>query len=89
MKSPVVTGVSAVTALGRTLAETRAALEAGRSAVAPIEGPGILAQAALQDAVANGRGGKGTLFFWAAGNGGFDDDAATQQQVIKFIKQGV
>ncbi|MBK9062778.1 MAG: hypothetical protein IPL89_06225 [Acidobacteria bacterium] len=41
MKAPVVTGVSAVTALGRTLAETRAALEAGRSAVASIEGPGV------------------------------------------------
>jgi 3-oxoacyl-(acyl-carrier-protein) synthase len=41
MKAPVVTGVSAVTSLGRTLAETRAALEAGRSAVAPIEGTGV------------------------------------------------
>ncbi|HEY3351522.1 MAG TPA: beta-ketoacyl synthase N-terminal-like domain-containing protein [Thermoanaerobaculia bacterium] len=43
MKRPVVvvTGASAVTALGRTLAETRAALAAGRSAVASIEGPGV------------------------------------------------
>ncbi|MEO8054825.1 MAG: beta-ketoacyl synthase N-terminal-like domain-containing protein [Acidobacteriota bacterium] len=41
MKAPVVTGVGAVSALGRTLAETRAALEAGRSAVASIEGPGV------------------------------------------------
>ena len=41
MKAPVVTGVSAVTALGRTLGETRAALEGGRSAVASIEGPGV------------------------------------------------
>lgn len=41
MKAPVVTGASAVTALGRTLSETRAALEAGRSAVASIEGPGV------------------------------------------------
>ncbi len=43
MKKPVVviTGASAVTALGRTLAETRAALLEGRSAVASIEGPGV------------------------------------------------
>lgn len=45
MKAPVVTGAAAVTALGRTLAETRAALEAGRSAVASIEGPGVPARA--------------------------------------------
>lgn len=41
MKAPVVTGAAAVTALGRTLAGTRAALEEGRSAVASIEGPGV------------------------------------------------
>ena len=41
MKAPVVTGASAVTALGRTLAETRAALADGRCAIAPIEGPGV------------------------------------------------
>jgi 3-oxoacyl-[acyl-carrier-protein] synthase II len=41
VKAPVITGASAVTALGRTLAETRAALEAGRSAVGSIEGPGV------------------------------------------------
>jgi 3-oxoacyl-(acyl-carrier-protein) synthase len=41
VKRPVVTGASAVTALGRTLAETREALAAGRTAVAPIEGPGV------------------------------------------------
>ena len=40
MKAPVITGESAVTALGRTLAETRAALAAGRSAVAPVEEEG-------------------------------------------------
>ena len=40
MKAPVVTGESAVTALGRTLAETRAALAAGRSAIAPVEEDG-------------------------------------------------
>ncbi len=41
MRRLVVTGVSAVTALGRDLAATRAALEAGRSAVAPVEGPDV------------------------------------------------
>jgi 3-oxoacyl-(acyl-carrier-protein) synthase len=43
VKGPVVvvTGASAVTALGRTLAETRAALAAGRTAVASVEGPGV------------------------------------------------
>jgi 3-oxoacyl-(acyl-carrier-protein) synthase len=40
LKAPVVTGASAVTALGRTLDETRAALAAGRSAIAPIEEDG-------------------------------------------------
>ncbi|MGE5344976.1 MAG: beta-ketoacyl synthase N-terminal-like domain-containing protein, partial [Acidithiobacillales bacterium] len=38
MRGIVVTGASAVTPLGRDLAATRAALEAGRSAVAPVEG---------------------------------------------------
>jgi len=41
VKAPVVTGVAAVTALGRTLAETRAAFAAGRTAVGSIEGPGV------------------------------------------------
>ena len=40
-----------------------------------VEGPGVLATFALQDAVAQGRAGKGTLFFWAAGNGGPDDNS--------------
>jgi 3-oxoacyl-(acyl-carrier-protein) synthase len=40
LKAPVITGESAITALGRTLAETRAALAAGRSAVAPVEEEG-------------------------------------------------
>jgi len=43
VKGPVVvvTGASAVTALGRTLPDTRDALASGKSAVAPIEGPGV------------------------------------------------
>src|SRR5450759_5945358 len=40
LKAPVITGESAVTALGRTLVETRAALAAGRSAIAPVEEDG-------------------------------------------------
>lgn len=34
-----------------------------------IEGPGALAAAALKSGAETGRGGKGTLFFWAGGNG--------------------
>ncbi len=41
-----------------------------------IEGPGTLAAAALADAAANGRGGRGTITFWAGGNGlGRGDDS--------------
>jgi subtilisin-like proprotein convertase family protein len=39
-------------------------------------GPGPLSLAAMQDATTNGRGGKGTVFLWAAGNGnGSGDDS--------------
>lgn len=41
MKAPVITGASAITALGRTLAATRDALAEGRNAVASVEGPGV------------------------------------------------
>ncbi len=34
-----------------------------------LEGPGPLATAALAESVRSGRGGKGTIFVWAAGNG--------------------
>jgi len=34
-----------------------------------LEAPGALTQAALKTAVENGRGGKGTIFTWAGGNG--------------------
>ncbi len=34
-----------------------------------LEGPGPLTVAAMQNAVAGGRDGKGTIFVWAAGNG--------------------
>ncbi len=42
---------------------------------ATLGGPGTLANAALQSAIATGRGGKGTVFCWAAGNGGTSDNA--------------
>lgn len=35
-----------------------------------VEGPGALAKAAFVDATTNGRGGLGTIFLWAGGNGG-------------------
>ncbi|MEO8586077.1 MAG: beta-ketoacyl synthase N-terminal-like domain-containing protein [Acidobacteriota bacterium] len=50
MKAPVITGAAAVTALGRTLAETRAALAAGRSAVAPVGEEGAPAARDRSDA---------------------------------------
>jgi|GEM_PF-3545445 len=34
-----------------------------------LDGPGLLTQQALLNAVTNGRGGKGSIFVWAAGNG--------------------
>lgn len=37
---------------------------------ATLEGPGTLAKAALASGVTNGRGGKGSIFVWAGGNGG-------------------
>jgi subtilisin-like proprotein convertase family protein len=37
-------------------------------------GPGVLSQAALADAAATGRGGLGTVFLWAAGNGNLSGD---------------
>lgn len=39
-----------------------------------LEGPGPLAQAALEDGVTNGRRGLGLVYVWAAGNGREDDD---------------
>ncbi len=40
-----------------------------------LEGPGPLAKAALLNGVTNGRGGRGTIYTWAAGNGGTGDNA--------------
>lgn len=40
-----------------------------------IAGPGALGAAALQSAVTSGRGGRGTIQLWAAGNGGSSDNS--------------
>ena len=40
-----------------------------------IEAPGPLTRAAMANAVATGRGGKGSIFVWAAGNGGSADNS--------------
>jgi hypothetical protein len=37
---------------------------------ATVDGPGPLARQALEDGVTSGRGGKGSIFVWAAGTGG-------------------
>ncbi len=39
-----------------------------------LDGPGPLARAALANATANGRGGRGTIFVFAAGNGGLFEE---------------
>jgi subtilisin family serine protease len=39
-----------------------------------LEAPGPLARAALENAASEGRGGLGTIFVWAAGNGGDSGD---------------
>jgi subtilisin-like proprotein convertase family protein len=41
---------------------------------ARLEGPGTLTLAALEDGVTNGRGGRGSIYMWAAGNGLDADD---------------
>ena len=40
-----------------------------------LEGPGPLTESALQSGVANGRGGLGSIYVWAGGNGGNNDNA--------------
>lgn len=39
-----------------------------------MEGPGVLASRALAEGIALGRGGRGSIFVWASGNGGFVGD---------------
>ncbi|NWR44314.1 PCSK4 convertase, partial [Regulus satrapa] len=39
-----------------------------------VDGPGVLAEAAFQRGVVQGRGGLGSIFIWASGNGGTNYD---------------
>ncbi|KAJ8939124.1 hypothetical protein NQ318_012364 [Aromia moschata] len=39
-----------------------------------VDGPGRLAKEAMQRGVTHGRGGKGTIYVWASGNGGSKND---------------
>lgn len=39
-----------------------------------VDGPGQLATRAFVEGIRNGRGGKGSIFIWASGNGGRDQD---------------
>lgn len=40
-----------------------------------VEGPGTLATAAFQNGITKGRGGLGSIYVWASGNGGRHDDS--------------
>lgn len=42
---------------------------------ATVEGPGTLALAAFENGIKNGRGGLGSVFVWASGNGGRHGDS--------------
>lgn len=39
-----------------------------------MEGPGVLASRALAEGISLGRGGRGSIYIWASGNGGFVGD---------------
>lgn len=39
-----------------------------------VDGPATLAQAAFEEGIKKGRGGLGSIYVWASGNGGKDDD---------------
>lgn len=45
---------------------------------ATLSGPDILSSAALEAATTSGRGGRGTVLVWAAGNGGEENDNANK-----------
>ncbi|CAH1254310.1 FURIN [Branchiostoma lanceolatum] len=40
-----------------------------------VDGPASLAKAAFETGIREGRGGKGSIFVWASGNGGRDEDS--------------
>ncbi|XP_071552478.1 LOW QUALITY PROTEIN: uncharacterized protein [Panulirus ornatus] len=41
---------------------------------AVMEGPGVLASRAIRESIVLGRGGRGSIYVWASGNGGFVGD---------------
>ncbi len=40
-----------------------------------LAGPGVLAAAAIENGIATGRGGRGTIYLWSAGGGGVNDNS--------------
>ncbi|CAF4928359.1 unnamed protein product, partial [Rotaria sp. Silwood1] len=50
-----------------------------------VDGPGRLAKKAFQDGVLHGRGGKGSIFVWASGNGGRYSDSCACDGYITSI----
>jgi hypothetical protein len=50
-----------------------------------VDGPGPLARKAFKDGVAEGRDGKGSIFVWASGNGGYMGDACSCDGYINSI----
>ena len=40
-----------------------------------LAGPGALATAAIENGIATGRGGRGTIYLWSAGGGGANDNS--------------
>ncbi|CAF2682786.1 unnamed protein product [Rotaria sp. Silwood2] len=50
-----------------------------------VDGPGRLAKKAFQDGALHGRGGKGSIFVWASGNGGRQSDSCACDGYITSI----
>ena len=50
-----------------------------------VEGPRRLTQEAFMEGVSLGRGGKGSIFVWAAGNGGLQDDSCSCDGYVNSI----
>eukprot|EP00731_Ephydatia_muelleri_P020886 Em0013g613a len=50
-----------------------------------VAGPGRVLQLALQKNAASGRGGKGSIFVWAAGNGGYSYDSCAADGYVNTI----
>ncbi|CAM4806457.1 unnamed protein product [Rotaria magnacalcarata] len=50
-----------------------------------VDGPGVLARKAFENGILNGRGGKGSIFVWASGNGGRSSDSCACDGYITSI----